>query len=142
MRASSIDIVEIINTATDSSDNATGFDDLVFATNLFIGKEPAKPINCVTIFDTNGMPPYLGLTDVGYEYPSIQIRVRNSSQVNGWNLIEEIKNLLHGKAQTLCDSNKTLYSVIYCTSGPALLDWDDNGNCRFVCNFNIQRRLV
>ena len=138
----SMDIVEMINTATDSSDNATGFDDLVFGTTLFIGKEPAKPINCVTIFDTSGSPPYLGLDTVGYEYPSIQIRVRNSSQVNGWNLLEELKNLLHGKAQTLCDSNRTLYSVIYCTSGPALLDWDDNGNCRLVCNFNIQRRPV
>jgi len=123
----------------DSESSGTGLG-LVFATNLFIGKEPAKPINCVTIFDTAGMPPDLGLNAVGYEYPSIQIRVRNNSYVTGWNLIEGIKNSLHGRHQQ--QWNGTLYSVIYCTSGPALLDWDDNGNCRLVINFNIQRRAV
>lgn len=141
MQAPSVDIKDIL-AAADTSSAALSLD-LNFATdgtgNLHIGKEPAKPRNCVTIFDTSGFPPYLGLNAVGYEYPSIQIRVRNSSYVNGWNLIESIKNLLHGTSHYLC-SNGTLYTVIYCSSGPALLDWDDNGNCRFVCNFNLQRR--
>jgi hypothetical protein len=80
----------------------------------------------------------MGLTDTGYEYPSIQIRVRNKSYVNGWNMIEDIKTALHGLAQQTW--NGTLYSVIYCSSGPALLDWDDNNNVRIICNFNVQRR--
>jgi len=115
---------------------------LTFATNLFIGKEPANPENCVTIFDTPGFPPYLGLAgEVGYEYPSIQIRVRNRGYINGWNLIEKIKNSLHGRAQdTLC--SPTVYTIIYCSSGPALLDWDDNGNVRLIVNFNLQRRTA
>ena len=134
MNASSKDIVQILEESGESS----GFDDLVFATNLFIGKEPPAPKNCVTIFDTSGIAPDLGLTDQGYERPSIQVRVRNTSYIAGWNLIERIKNCLHGLSQTTV--NGTLYSVIYCSSGPTLLDWDDNGNCRFVCNFLIQRR--
>ena len=112
--------------------------DLTFATNLFIGKEEKNPDNCVTIFDTPGFPPALGLTSQGYEYPSIQIRVRNRSYTTGWNLIEKIKTALHGRAQETW--NSTLYSVIYATHSPALLDWDDNGRVRFIINFNIQRR--
>ena len=135
MNASSVDIRHILEEAGDSS----GID-VTFGSNLFIGKEPTKPTNCVTIFDTPGFSPALGLTDQGYEYPSIQIRVRNTSYINGWNLIEEIKTALHGLHQETW--NGTLYSLIYCSSGPALLDWDDNGNARFVCNFNLQRRSL
>ena len=112
---------------------------LTFATNLFIGEEPITPKNCVTIFDTAGFAPQLTLTKgENYFYPSIQIRVRNTSYVTGWNLISDIKDSLHGRAQETW--NDTLYSVIYCSSGPAHLDYDDNGNARFIINFNLQRR--
>jgi hypothetical protein len=111
---------------------------LTFATNLHIGKEPSSPRNCVTIFDIYGFPPDLGLKDQGYERPSVQIRVRNISYRNGWTLAHDIKNLLHGKEHETW--NGTLYTVIYCSSGPALLDWDENGNARFIINFNLQRR--
>ena len=134
MNPSSKDIVQYLEQAGESS----GFDDLVYGTNLFIGKEPSKPINCVTIFDTPGFSPQLNLTTQGYEYPSIQVRVRNDKYTTGWTLIERIKTSLHGLNQQTI--NGTLYSVVYCSSGPALLDWDDNGNCRLVCNFNINRR--
>jgi hypothetical protein len=114
---------------------------LVFATDLFIGREPSLPKKCVTIFDTPGFPPYLSVGgEVGYEYPSIQIQVRDISYVNGWKLINDIKDALHGIAQQTW--NGTLYSIIYCSSGPALLGWEDNGNCRFICNFNVQRRVA
>lgn len=134
MNAPSVDIREMIE-EYDSSGLG-----LNFAEDLFIGKEPAKPDNCVTIFDTYGFPPYMGLTTTGYEYPSVQIRVRNRNYVDGWNLTQDIMTALHGRAQETW--NGTLYSVIYCSSGPALLDWDDNGNVRFIVNFNIQRRPI
>ena len=136
MNCSSEDVRHILEAKDDSS----GAFELTFGVDLFIGKEPATPKNCVTIFDTPGFAPALGLTTQGYEYPSIQIRVRNTKYINGWNLIEDIKTALHGLAQQTV--NGTLYSVIYCSSGPALLDWDDNSNARFVCNFNIQRRVL
>ena len=111
---------------------------LTFATNLFYGKEPAKPDTCVTIFDTTGLPMQLTLNDQGYEYPSVQIRVRANNYQTGWALIEGIKNILHGRANETW--NGALYTVIYCTSGPALLDWDDNSRPRFIINFNLNRR--
>lgn len=133
MQPVSVDIKAILEAYGDSSGTGLSFGD-----NLFIGLEPDKPDNCVTIFDTGGYPPYLGLTDIGYEYPSIQIRVRNLRYIDGWSVIENIKLVLHGVAQQTW--NGTLYSVIYCVNGPALLDYDEKGRVRFVINFNVQRR--
>ena len=131
MNSPSLDIKDMLVADTSLS--------LTFATNLFVGKEPGSPDNCVTIYDTVGYPPYLGLGgEVGYEYPSVQIYVRNTKYNTAWDLIERIKDSLHGRNHQ--SWNGTLYMLIACSSGPALLDWDDNGNCRFFINFNIQRR--
>ena len=135
MNASSVDIRDILEAYGDSS----GLD-VEFADNLFIGKEPAMPHNCITIFDTPGYAPSMSLTSQGYEYPAIQIRVRNRKYIDGWDIAEGIKNALHGLSQETW--NGTLYSLIACSSGPALFDWDDNGNVRFIINFNLQRRTA
>ena len=134
MNASSVDIKEMLEDFGDSSGIS-----VTFGSNLFIGLEPDKPDNCVTIFDTPSMTPQLTLEGTAqYEYPSVQIRVRNNNYVTGWALINDIKNALHGRAQETW--NSTLYSVIYVSSGPAMLDWDENGRVRFILNLNIQRR--
>jgi hypothetical protein len=137
MNSPAHDIREILEACGDSSE----YDDLIFSgptINVIIGKEPGTPINCVTIFDTPGFPPDLGLTDKGYERPSIQIRVRHRKQMDGYAIAERIKDSLHGLAQTTV--NGTLYSVIRCSGGPTLLDFDDNGNSRHIINFDVQRR--
>jgi hypothetical protein len=134
MNITSEDIKDMLET-----DSSLG---LVFASNLFIGKEPSMPYNSVTIFDTPGFPDELLLSGSengnSYQYPSIQIRVRNTNYVAGSTLIQNIKGSLHGRANETW--NGTLYSLIACSSGPALLDWDDNSNARFIINFNVQRR--
>lgn len=130
MNASSIDIVDMLE--AESSLGLTG------NVNLFSGKEPTTPSECVTLFDTTSLPPQLALSSQGYEYPSVQVRVRSISYQTGWNLIERIKGILHGRSQETW--NGTLYTVIYCASGPALLDYDSNSRARFICNFNLQRR--
>jgi hypothetical protein len=111
---------------------------LVYAANLFIGKEPSTPNNCVTIFDSVGFKPQLTLDNQRYEYPSVQIRVRNSNYLDGWNMIEKIKTSLHGRAQETW--NGTLYSVIYCFISPTFLRWDENNRAQFVSTYNINRR--
>ena len=112
---------------------------LVFNDNLYVGKEPTKPRDCMTIFDSGVFGQNLGLTEYGYERQSVQIRVRNMDYLTGWAVVQGIKNYLHGGTFEI---NGTVYTVIYCSSGPALLDWDDNGNVRFVVNFDMQRRLI
>jgi hypothetical protein len=137
MNSPAFDIKDILEASGESS----GYDDLIFegkGQNVIVGREPSTPVICVTIFDTPGYAPDLGLTSKGYERPSIQIRVRNTHQMTGWAIAERIKDSLHGLAQITV--NGTLYSVIRCTSGPVLLDFDDNGNSRHIINFDVQRR--
>ncbi len=112
---------------------------LTFGTNLFVGKEPAKHDNCVTIFDTDNTAQLtLDGDNDDYYSPSIQIRVRNNAYITGYDLIHDIMTSLHGRDHETW--NGTLYTIIYCSSGPALLDWDDNNRARFIINFNLQRR--
>jgi hypothetical protein len=132
INAPSIDIKDMLVYAAESS---SGYD---FPSNLFVGLEPKAPDNSITIFDTYGFPPQLTLDKVKYEYPAVQIRVRNNDYITGWNLIQDIINILHARSQEVW--NGAYYSVIYCSSGPALLDWDENGRVRFIANFNIHRR--
>jgi len=112
---------------------------LAFASNLFVGREPDQPDNCVTIFDTPGAPP-----DVNYDknfkvaYPSVQIRVRNTSYKDGWELINSIKSVLHNIGNEKI--NDTEYLLIACSQEPALLDWDEKNRARFVATFNMIRR--
>lgn len=139
MNASSVDIKAMLEDYGDSS----GFDEDIYFygddLNVFLNTEPTTPRNCVTIYDTEGFPPYLSLAgETGYEYPSVQIRIRNSDQIKAWSLIEKIKNSLHGRHQETW--NGTLYSRIACSSGPALLDRDENGNWHFIINLELQRR--
>ena len=131
MNPCSVDISDILE-----AESSLG---LILGENLFIGKEPDSPNNCVTIFDTPGFPPQLTyIQGENYFYPSIQIRVRNIDYLDGWEMVNDIKNLLHGRGQETW--NGTLYSVIVCVAEPSLLDWDKNGRAHFVITFNIQRR--
>jgi len=131
MNAPSVDVKDILE--TDSSL------ELTFLTNLFIGKAPVTPVDCVVIYDTPGWPPQLTLTPgENYYYPSIQIMVRANHYVKGWDLINDIKVSLHGRSHETW--NGTLYTVIRCTSEPALLNWDEKNRAQFVVNFDLQRR--
>ena len=133
MNPPSVDIKDIL-----IADSSLAF---TFGIDLFIGKEPGKPRRTATIFDYASFPPNLtmdGKDAANYEYCGIQIRVRDVDYVTGWTLINKIKDSLHGRAQETWGG--TLYCVIKCINGPALLDYDANGNARFVVNFNIQRR--
>jgi len=53
-------------------------------------------------------------------------------------VITNIKNILHGRANETW--NGALYTLIRCSSGPALLDYDKNQRVRFIINFYLQRR--
>lgn len=112
---------------------------LTFATDLFIGVEPPRPDNSVTVFDTPGQPLQLTLKQgEDYYYPSIQIRVRDRDYRTGWDVASNIVAVLHARAHETW--NGTLYTLIQCLGEPALLDRDENNRFRFIINFNLQRR--
>ncbi|MFA6336265.1 MAG: minor capsid protein [Bacteroidales bacterium] len=131
MNATSIDIKDILEAESNLG--------LLFGQNLFVAKQPALPNNTVVIFDTPGSPPMLTLTPgENYFYDAVQIRIRDKDYLTGYQLAYMIMTSLHGRAQETW--NDTLYSVIYCSSGPALLEWDSNNRAVIVINFEVQRR--
>lgn len=132
MNAPSIDIKDIL--AAETALNLT------FAVNLFYGKQPARPLDSVTVIDSYGFPSKLSLNNQGYEYPSVQIIVHNRDYDEGMQLAQNIKDLLHGRNHETW--NGALYTVISCSSVPTLLGWDENGACNISINFNLQRRAV
>lgn len=111
---------------------------LVFATNLFIGQEPVMPNSCITIFDTTSQPRMTTFArGEDYMYPNIQIRVRDESFTDGYDLISSICDYLHARGHVII--NETTYSLIQCVSEPSHLDYDNKKRPRFVANLNIQR---
>lgn len=112
---------------------------LRFGSNLFVGREPTTPNEVVTLYDTGGLPPMQTLTKgENYYYDSFQVRVRAESYLRAYEIIDSIMNFLHGTTQQTI--NTTLYSIITCSNGPALLEWDENNRVLFICNFTTQRR--
>lgn len=133
MNAPSVDIKDLLN-----GESSLG---LTFATDLFIGREPSNPDNCVTIFDTPGREPEMtlkGKDEPGYFYPLVQIRVRNNAYVDGWNEIEGIKNFLNGMHEIT--QGGAVYDLIKCVQEPSFLDWDKHKRVRFVATFRMHRK--
>lgn len=135
MSAPSFDIRDMLMNEASSSEELFG---LIFGENLFIGREPANPSNCVTIFDTAGANPVLTLSKEEYEYTSVQIRIRDTSYENGWVRSEKIASILQGRAHEVWGDY--YYSLISIANGPFHYDWDENKRVRFIINVNIQRR--
>ena len=132
MKAPSIDIAELL-------ESEGSILNLTFASNLFVAKEPVSPDNCVTIYDTTNTGLKLGLNDItNYYYCAIQVRIRNNNYVDGWDLGNQIVTSLHGRANITI--NGSIYTIISCQNGPALLEWDDNNRAIIIMNFNLQRK--
>lgn len=133
MNAPSIDIKDMLEGNSELG--------LVFSDNLYISREPAKPNNCVTLYDTPGEPDGLSLDrKERYEYPSVQVRIRNVGYVAAWDLMDDIRMFLHGKAHE--EWNEAYYTVIKVSNGPLFLEYDENNRVVIVVTFQIQRRPV
>lgn len=130
MKAPSEDIKDILLAESSMS--------LSFGQDLFVGLQPESPDNITSIFDTIGRPPQLTMDVAKLENPSIAIQVRSNDYQTGYALAEQIKDALHGRANETW--NGTLYMVIYCVSGPFVLNWDENRRVIFSINFNVMRR--
>lgn len=105
-------------------------------TDIFLGKLPATPDNCVAVFEYAGEPPDLHWNG---EYPGLQILVRNKNYDTGRQKIEQVKNILHGMAETVINNHR--YLLIRANQSPFLLERDENGRAIFVCNFRIIKEV-
>jgi len=110
-----------------------------FGVNLFAGLEPEFPSDCVTVFDIPSGGPIStldGASDLSTSF--VQVRVRNRSYEEAWNLSYEIMKALLGVEKEVW--NGTLYEFIEPTEEPGPFDFDENGRTRFITNYNVYRR--
>jgi len=112
---------------------------LEYGVDLFISKEPPKPNNCITLYDTPSCPPERALDVDNIRYnSSVQIRVRNLDYITGMTLARNIMTSLLERAQETW--NGALYTFIQATGEPALLHRDENDRVLIITNFNLKRR--
>lgn len=112
---------------------------LEYGVDLFISKEPTKPNDCVTLYDTPSYPPDRGLDLDNIMYnSSIQVRVRNLDYTVGITLAIDIMESLLERAQETWGG--TLYTFIQAMGEPALLHRDENDRVLIIVNFNLKRR--
>lgn len=132
MRATSIDIKDMLE-----AESHLG---LVFGQNLHIGREPASPTNCVTIYDApgSGIDITADTKNEQYHRNAVQIRIRNTEYLSGMTLAYQIVDELHGRNNDTW--NDIYYAFIRCSIPPTPLKWDELNRIIIVINFEIQRR--
>lgn len=105
-------------------------------TDIFVGIMPNTPDDCIVIWPYAGQPP-----DIIWdgEYPSINVKVRNTAQDTGWTKIYSIMKALHKLTNTTIES--TLYHRIEAMGSPAYLERDQNNRYIFNINFSIIKEV-
>ena len=104
----------------------------------YIGLEPEKPNKAIILFDYGNIPRTMLNTSEELDFPSVQVRVRATDYIEGWNLIESVKKSLHGRANE--QWNGMFYISVMCLNGPFFLEWDKRQRVIFVINIDTQRK--
>jgi hypothetical protein len=108
--------------------------------SLFIGKEPAQPNNCITVYDMGG-----GVQDAKFAVDEdfVQIRVRDVNYTTGYDKMSAIKLLLEGLngfADVSVEPVSSEIVGIWVESQIAFLKSDENGRNIFTMTLKIVRK--
>lgn len=107
-------------------------DDDSVTTPIYVGKEPASPDECITIYNTGGdQPNPKFLLDMA----TIQVRSRANSYATAYNNLLEVFELLQGRAAVT--KNTTRYTGIMASTSILEIGQDDNERYIHVCNFKL-----
>ena len=108
----------------------------VYATTLWIGKEPKTPNKVMTVYDTGGFD-----QEASYEYerPTVQVRARGDvgEYLEARVFLLEAVDELHAKIGE--DINETRYVQILQQGDILFVEWDESNRPVFTANFAIQR---
>lgn len=134
MNPASKDIAELLD-----ADTSLG---LTSGTDLFHGRMPDQPDDCVAVLDNPGDPPMLTFDKAtsNYYYSSVSVRVRSFDYDTGWGIMFNIMTYLHGLGQLNSVDNTSYYGVIKAMNDPQVLYWDKNDRAIFFINFEVQRK--
>lgn len=106
-------------------------------TDIFYNNMPDTPDNCLAVYAYAGQAPP---TTWDAEYPSIQVKVRNTDSIDAYELAYSVFTTLHRLTNPSMTSTKDYY-YIYATQSPAMMGKDANGRYEFVVNFNVIKEI-
>lgn len=116
----------------------------IFGDDIFISKQPAFPINCITLFETTTTPPDMTLGNTTYLRENIMILIRNQSWMGGQQVAQDIINILNEKSNFI--KNETTYLGIFLINGPNQINSNINDDVQkynksscLTLNFEIQK---
>ena len=110
----------------------------VFAEDIFVGKQPVSPDQCITVIDSGGFTPESGYT---LDNPTVQILVRGAKDayVSAWNKAQQIKVYLHNYSEASPQSDNSRIIGIWAMGDILFIEWDESNRPVFSINFRIQR---
>ena len=118
----------------DMKDILVAFGYGTFGDTIHIGKEPDKPANCITLYDMGGLEQN---AKISLDNIRFQVRVRNKSYINGYNILDRIKRELDGRPPGTINGSR--YVGYWATSYIIFLERDESDRAIFVCNFRVIR---
>ncbi len=107
----------------------------VVNTDIFLGNQPDKPDNCVTLFEYSGDPPDHS-RDSRIDRPGLQVIARNTSYVDGRQKLQQIQNLIDGLNGVTI--NGTRYISIFANQSPMPLGKDESGRMEWSQNYSVR----
>lgn len=102
--------------------------------NIFVGKYPDSPDNCVALLGELPQKPNIYVAD--FEYPRWQIVVRNTDYTTGEAKMRRIRSLLHDKLGVTTENFVCLY--IQAESDIIPIGEDKKGRAEFTLNMSAQ----
>jgi hypothetical protein len=114
-----------------------------FKTDIFVGKEPDSPDDCITLYDTGGIPDdCLDRTSRGAEQPNFQVRVRSNNYLIGHAIMNIVRTTLEKKKNTVTDSGGTVSIDTWLTTLPNNIQRDTKNRAILTANFSAIRSVV
>ena len=109
-------------------------------TDIFASKEPDSPDNCITIYNTGGLPDdCIDLTSKD-ELCTFQIRVRNNNYISAYTVMDAVRDSIEkSKYNVITDSNGSTYYSIWSTNLPLDLQRDTTNRSIVTQNYSCLR---
>lgn len=104
-------------------------------TDIFIGQQPPRSNDCITLYEKNGNEPsgYVPL-----KKPTIQVIVRNASYATGRAKAETVFDALHRQGNLTLGDNHAYF--ILATSDVGYIGRDENRRHEWSLNFRLETR--
>ena len=130
MSSPAVDIAQYL----ENNNHGTIGADVSGSWSINISREPSKPDQTVTLYDSGGDTPE---PDANATRPAIQLRVRARDYLSAYDQAFAVRNALITPKSIMI--NGRLYVGIWATDDISLLRYDDNNRAILVANFDIFR---